>query len=270
VLDRSFLPGETAVMVPRTDDGRVLFAIPWHGRVIVGTTDTPVDRTAIEPRPLAREVEFLLAHAGRYLSRDPTPADVLSAYAGLRPLVGSPERTDTARISREYAIVVSTSGMVTITGGKWTTYRRMGEHVVDRAVAVGGLPSRPSPTRELKLHGWKAETDADLGGVHGSDAPAIARLAAEEPQLARPLHPALPYRAAEVVWAARRELARTVEDVLARRTRALLLDARASQDAAPTAAALLARELGRGADWQAHQVRYYRELAEGYLLAGTG
>jgi glycerol-3-phosphate dehydrogenase len=256
-------------MVPRTDDGRVLFAIPWHDRVIVGTTDTPVNRTDLEPRPLAREVEFLLEHAARYLSRDPTAADVLSAYAGLRPLVGSPDRSETASLSREHALVVSASGLVTITGGKWTTYRRMAEATIDRAAEVGGLTRRPSKTRDLKLHGWQSEADEeegdDLSG-YGSVSPQREALVAEVPEWGRPLDPKLPYREIDVVWAARHEYARTVEDVLARRTRALLLDARASQAAAPRVAELLAAELGRGLDWQAEQVRLYRELAAGYLL----
>jgi glycerol-3-phosphate dehydrogenase len=254
-------------MIPRTDDGRVLFAIPWHDRTLIGTTDTKVDRTSIEPRPLPHEVEFLLTHVARYLTREAQRADVLSTFAGLRPLVRPPHPTETARISREHTIVVSASGLVTIAGGKWTTYRRMGAEVVDHATRVGGLPSRPSATESLTLHGWQpVPTDHSHLSVYGADRPALTALLAERPGWDRPLHPRLPYLAGEVVWAARHEHARTVEDVLARRTRALFLDAQASREAAPEVAALLAETLGRDSGWQEDQVQRYRELAAGYLL----
>jgi glycerol-3-phosphate dehydrogenase len=268
VLDRTFLPGDCAVIVPCTDDGRVLFAIPWHDRVIVGTTDTPVDRLPIEPRPLAVEIQFLLAHAARYLSRDPTPADVRSVYAGLRPLVASPDGRTTAALSREHAVFVSDSGLVTITGGKWTTYRRMAADALDRAVAVAGLPPRPCRTESLVLHGGQDGTGDGPFATYGADAPALAQLIADRPDLSRLLHPSLPYCEGEVVWATRHEWARTVEDVLARRTRALILDAQASIEAAPRVAALLATELGHDLSWQESQVRQFRELASGYLLDG--
>jgi glycerol-3-phosphate dehydrogenase len=267
VLPRSFLPGDSAVLVPRTEDGRVLFAIPWHDRVIVGTTDTPMDRLPIEPRPFAEEVAFLRAHAARYLGREPGDADVLSVYAGLRPLIGSDGRRSTAALSREHAVVVSDSGLVTITGGKWTTYRRMAADAVARAAEVAGLPRRPCPTESLSLHGaTTAPADGPLV-VYGSDAEAVSGLLAERPDWGERLHPELPYHAGEVVWAARHEDARTVEDVLARRTRALLLDARASRAIAPRVADLLAGELGRDAAWREEQAQRFQALAGGYLLA---
>ncbi|HEU4403414.1 MAG TPA: glycerol-3-phosphate dehydrogenase/oxidase [Candidatus Polarisedimenticolia bacterium] len=296
VLDRSFQPGESAVMVPHTDDGRVLFAVPWHDRVVVGTTDTPVDEIPLEPRPLHGEVEFLLTHAARYLTKDPRPRDVLSVFAGLRPLVRVAETRETAALSRDHTVLVSSSGLVTITGGKWTTYRKMGQDAVDEAVAVAGLTERPSRTRDLRLHGGEESAPATPGRsragagrtpkggagkgraarpgaeapweVYGSEARAVKDLAREDPAWREPLHPRLPYRAAQVVWAARHEMARTVEDVLARRTRALLLDARASIEAAPRVADLMARTLGRDASWRRAQVAAYRALAAGYLLTG--
>ena len=149
VLDRTFLPGDSAIMVPHTSDGRVLFAVPWHGRVVVGTTDTPVPEASLEPRALEEEVEFLLTHAIRYLTRDPVASDVLSVFAGLRPLVGSPD-SETKAISRDHTLMVSPSGLVTITGGKWTTYRRMGEDTVTQAAVVAGLPERESGTEKLR------------------------------------------------------------------------------------------------------------------------
>ncbi len=268
VLDRAFLPTDTAIMVPRTDDGRVLFAIPWHQRVLIGTTDTPVEAAVLEPRPLDEEWDFLLTHAARYLSKDPTPADVLSTFAGLRPLVGNGQNGGTASLSRDHTLHIDRSGLVTITGGKWTTYRKMAEDTIDSAAVVAQLEERPSVTKDLRLHGWHDDA-ASLGAlaVYGADAPAVGAVLAEQPGWDQPLHPKLPYRRGEAVWAARREMARTVEDVLARRTRALLLDARASIEAAPIVAALLAQELGRDAAWEKAQVAAFETLAAGYLLA---
>ncbi len=267
VLDRSFLPGDSAIMVPHTDDGRVLFAVPWHDRVIVGTTDTPVPNVVLEPRPLEEEIEFLLTHAVRYLTRDPTPADVLSCFAGLRPLVSAGGEEHTAALSRDHTVLVSPTGLVTLAGGKWTTYRRMGEDCVDQAARVGELPSRPSTTADLRLHGWSEDLDpSDPQSVYGTDIPRLRELIAERPDLGERLHPALPYKRCEVVWAVREEMARRVEDVLARRTRALLLDARSSIDAAPAVARLMAEELGRDPSWIDAEVAAYRQLAAGYTL----
>ena len=267
VLDQSFLPGDSAIMVPETDDGRVLFAVPWHGCVVVGTTDTPVPEATLEPRPFEEEIEFLLTHAVRYLTKDPTPADVLSCFAGLRPLVSAGGEEDTAALSRDHTVLVSPSGLVTITGGKWTTYRRMGEDCVNQAAQVGGLEYRPSRTSELRLHGWDDTLDpSDPQSVYGTDIEGHKKLIDLHPELGELVHPSLPYKQCEVVWAARVEMARRVEDVLARRTRALLLDARASNEAAPLVARLLAEELGRDEAWVASEVTAYRKLAEGYLL----
>jgi glycerol-3-phosphate dehydrogenase len=270
VLDRSFQPGDSAILVPHTDDGRVLFAVPWHGRVVVGTTDTPVAEPDLEPRPLAAEIEFLLTHAARYLTRHPGPGDVLSCFAGLRPLVRAHTLhggKDTAALSRDHTLVISPSGLVTITGGKWTTYRRMGEDTIDQAALLAGLPEKPPVTATLPLHGWAERGDPlPEGNAYGADAPAVAGLAGERPGWGGLLHPRLPYRVCDAVWAVRQEMARTVEDVLARRTRALLLDARASVEAAPAVARLLAAELGRDAAWEAAQAAAYGEMARGYWL----
>lgn len=268
VLDRSFLPGDSAILIPNTDDRRILFAVPWHGRTLVGTTDTPVDEASPEPRALPQELEFLLTHAARYLTQDPAPADVLSCFAGLRPLVrASRDDKSTAALSRDHTLLVSPSGLVTITGGKWTTYRKMGQDTVDQAALVAGLPEKPSETAALRLHGWTVRATAPGDGTaYGADAPAVEWLAGERPGWGDLLHPRLPYQVCEAVWAARHEMARTVEDVLARRTRALLLDARASLEAAPTVARLLAEELGRDESWEKAQVEAYGGLARGYVL----
>jgi glycerol-3-phosphate dehydrogenase len=267
VLDGSFLPGESAIMVPHTDDGRVLFAVPWHGRTIVGTTDTPIPEATLEPRPLPDEIAFLLSHAARYLTRHPQRSDVLSVFAGIRPLVRSDAGGDTASLSRDHTLLVESSGLVTIAGGKWTTYRKMGEDTVNAAAQVAGLDERPSVTNNLKIHGWQDKGDpADPLKVYGSDADNLKHLLAENPDWCERLHPALPYCLGQVIWGVRCEGARTVEDILARRTRSLLLDARASMAAAPLVARLMAQELGQDRVWRELQVAAYSELAMGYLL----
>jgi len=266
VLDRSFMPGPNAIMIPKTEDGRVLFAIPWHQHAVIGTTDIPTPNAALEPRAMEEEIDFLLHHATLYLSKPVTRRDVLSIYAGQRPLVKPDHGEKTSKISRDHIIVTSESNLVTITGGKWTTYRLMGFDAVNHLVDVGKLPPKQSRTETLHLHGY-LENAGDLPErVYGTDLAQIKKLAQEDPELAQLLHKRLPYIAAEVVWAARMEMARTLDDVLARRTRAQFLDARAAIEAAPLAARLLARELKRDAAWEQDQVQQFIKQAEGYLL----
>jgi glycerol-3-phosphate dehydrogenase len=267
VLDKSFLPGQSAILVPHTSDGRVLFAVPWHDRVIVGTTDTKVTEIPLEPVPLEEELDFLLSHAAQYLTQDPTPGDVLSMFAGLRPLVDMGRAESTAAISRDHTLHISSAGLVTITGGKWTTYRKMAQDTVDQAVLVGLLPDRPCVTEELNIHGYHRHTDGfgDFA-IYGSDAISLRDFLKDEDSYGERIHPNLPQRLGEVVWAARHEMARTVEDFLARRCRALLLDARASIQMAPKVADVLAAELGKDAQWKQVQVESYRRLAESCLM----
>jgi glycerol-3-phosphate dehydrogenase len=267
VLDRSFLPGDSAIMVPQTEDGRVLFAIPWHNRTLLGTTDTPISEVTLEPRPMKEELDFLFSHAIRYFTKDPTPADVLSVYVGIRPLAKASDAGDTAALSREHTITVSDSGLLTIAGGKWTTYRKMAEDVVEHASVLAGLPPKKSVTENLNIHGFS--TNAQRYGelsYFGSDAVDIQALMRND-GLDRQLHPSLPIRAAEVIWATRHEMARTVDDVLARRTRCLLLDARASMEIAPTVASMMAAELRKEDGWAQKQVEDFTEIASGYVLA---
>jgi glycerol-3-phosphate dehydrogenase len=265
VVDRRFQPGRAAVMIPKTDDGRVLFAVPWHGKVVIGTTDTPVDHISREPRPLEEEIEFVLRTAARYLEHPPGRKDVLSVFVGQRPLVKAAS-TDgagsTAAISRDHVVRISRAGLITITGGKWTTYRKMGEDAVDQAIKIGSLDRRPTRTPDLRLHGWSQNGNGAFADVYGTDAEEIGKL----PGAQRKLHPALEITEAQVRWAVREELARTVEDVLSRRSRALLLDARASIAAAPEVAEIIAAELGSDDKWSQNQVDAYRKLASGYLL----
>jgi len=267
VLPRSFLPGNTALMIPKTADGRVLFAIPWHGALIVGTTDVPVETKTSEPRALPAEKQFLRDHIARYMGRAPRPEEILSVWSGLRPLVKK-GGVKTSKLSRDHTILVSSSGLITVTGGKWTTYRRMGQDTIDHAAEVAALPKVPSRTLELKLHGWTGQStsaNSEWECVYGSDLSAVQALSNEDPSLDALLHPRLPFRLREVVWAVRHEMARTVEDVLARRTRALFLDARAAIESAPTVADLLARELDRSEAWMAKDLESFVRLAKGYL-----
>lgn len=261
VFDRSFLPGESAIMVPHTSDGRVMFAIPWHGHALVGTTDTPVPCANLEPVAQEQEVDFILETASQYLAKKPSRDDVRSVFAGIRPLAGA-GAARTASVSRDHSIRVEESGMVTISGGKWTTYRRMAEECVTHAAATAGLPVRAPMTRSLRIHGYCPDA-ARFGhlAVYGADARKV--IALDRPVR---LHAALPYTEAEVVWAAREEMARTVEDVLARRTRALFLNARAAVGMAPRVAKLLAEELGRDETWQRAEIERFRAVAANYDL----
>lgn len=267
VLPHSFLPGSTALMIPKTADGRVLFAIPWHGATIVGTTDESVDAVLVEPRAMDSEKRFLLDHIGRYFGRKPEPEEILSMWSGLRPLVKKGD-AKTSKLSRDHTIVVSPSGLITVTGGKWTTYRRMGFDTINRACEVANLPNAPSRTLDLKIHGAMTEPSSNASEwelVYGADLPAVRALSAENPALNTPLHPSLPFRMREVVWAARNEMARTVEDILARRTRALFLDARAAIEAAPAVAKLLAVELQQNENWREKQIADFSAMAKRYI-----
>jgi glycerol-3-phosphate dehydrogenase len=265
-LDRSFLAGDSAIMVPRTSDGRVMFALPWHDHVIVGTTDTPIDNISLEPRAQQDEIDFILETAEPYLVRDPTRADILSVFAGIRPLRRSVGAEDTATLSREHSIDLSASGLVTIAGGKWTTYRNMAKDCVNHAITVGDLPERPCVTKSLRIHGHMrdAERFGQLAS-YGSDAAAVRTLIESEDRYGVWLHPALPYRLGEVVWSARFEMARTVDDYLSRRARATFLNARAAMEMAPAVAQILAEELGHDDVWEQSQVKQFGEIAAGYL-----
>ncbi|MBC2600955.1 glycerol-3-phosphate dehydrogenase/oxidase [Puniceicoccus vermicola] len=268
VLPKSFLPGDTAVMVPKTKDGRVLFAVPWHDSVVVGTTDTSVKEISLEPRPLKEEIEFVFTHAQHYLRKDPEPSDVLSFFAGLRPLIKAGDDSNTAALSRDHSILISQTGLITIAGGKWTTYRKMAQDVIDQAETVASFDTKPCNTHHLQIHGWTQQKPKKFEHLsfYGSDASSIEELVAQDSSLGDPLHADLPYIKAEVIWATRHEMARSVEDVLARRTRSILLGAKASMEAAPEVARLMAGELGRDESWQKDQVSAYHDQAKGYLM----
>ena len=257
VVDRAFLPGDTALLVPQTPDGRVLFVIPWQGRVLIGTTDLARRDAPVEPVPLPGEIEFILSATARYLVRAPALADVRSVFAGLRPLVDAAGRRDTRALSRGHVVDVSPGGLVTVTGGKWTTYRRMAQDAIDTAAETAGLPPRGCRTHDLRLHGTTREAADRYGGERG-DVDAL-------PGARRLLCPGgLDLTEAQVRFAARCELARTVEDVLARRHRALFLDAAVAASAAPAVARLIAEETGRDDRWCEAEIGRFRALARQY------
>lgn len=268
VLDKSFLQSDFAIMIPKTDDGRVLFAVPWHNKVVVGTTDTLREQPELEPQALEQEIEFILNTAGRYLSRKPLRKDVQSVFAGLRPLAApKKEGKSTKEISRSHKIFVSKHHLVTITGGKWTTYRKMAEDTVDKIIELGLLDKRECVTKHFRIHGYMP--DPDLNNhlyIYGSDISAIQRLMTSSPEMAEKLHPKYDYTVAEVIWAVREEMALTVEDFLARRVRLLFLDARIAVEVAPRVARIMAKELKYDEDWINGQVKAFTEIAQHYIL----
>ncbi len=269
VLDPLFLRGTEALMIPKTRDGRVLFAVPWHNRVVVGTTD--VEKQVPELEPLAEDVEvdYILETARRYMKFAPERKDVLSVFTGLRPLAApAGEGKKTKEISRGHKLLVSDGGLITLTGGKWTTYRKMGEDVIDLAVDRSGLVKRKSVTRNLKIHG---HTDpADTTGPnywYGSDLELIGRMIEKDPGMGEVISEKLHIQKAQIVWGVREEMARTVEDCLARRTRAIQLDARETILIAPRVAEIMAEELGYNKNWELKQVKDFTSLARQCILS---
>ncbi len=270
VVDSSFLPGNDAVMIPKTDDGRVLFAVPWHGKVVVGTTDTPVAHASLEPAALETEVEFILSTAGKYLKRAPKRSDVLSVFAGLRPLAAAKNNNNgkkTREISRSHKIITSSSGLMTMIGGKWTTFRKMGQDIISKAERINDWKRTRSITRNMRIKGYRDSIDLnDPLYVYGSDKDGLTDLIGYDPELGGYLSEKLQIIKAQVVWAVREEMAEKVEDVLSRRTRSQLLDARESLRIAPETARLMAMELGRDDQWVADQISDYKAVTMNYLL----
>ena len=268
VLDKHFLPGDTAVMIPKTDDGRVLFAIPWNNKVIIGTTDTPVKEYSYEPMPQKEEIDFLLTHTAKYLVKAPTRGDVKSVFAGLRPLVKNKNTKNTKSISRKHVIEVSNNGLITIAGGKWTTYRKMAEDTIDKAAVIAGLPYVKSNTECLHIHGYSNNIRPnDLLGVYGTDADLILALIEKRPELKERIHPDYPIIKGQVVWAIHNEDAKTIEDFLARRSRLLFLDAKASIECAEGVAEIFKYELNLSDEWKQKEILRFTTLARQYLIS---
>jgi len=270
VVDKKFLQSDYALMIPKTKSGSVMFAVPWHNKLILGTTDLPKDKAFIEPKATEEEVDFILETAGQYLDNKPTRADVKSVFAGLRPLAAPKEdaKGKTKEISRKHKIYTSKSGLVSIIGGKWTTYREMGKNAIDKLAILANLPKKKSVTKNLRIHGYKQNGDKKNHlAFYGSDKENIEKLMKETPELCDWIcEDPLKINKAQVVWAVHHEYARTVEDFLSRRTRVILLDAKKSVEIAPTVAKIMAKELGYDDDWVTQQVSSYTKLANGYLI----
>lgn len=265
VFDKEFLPSDTAIMIPRTDDGRVLFAVPWHNKVIVGTTDTSVENASEEPVALNSEIEFIMQHVSRYLKKDPLYSEIKTVFAGLRPLVKNNSKI-TSAISRDHLIAVSDSELISITGGKWTTYRKMAEDVMEIAIHKAGMSDKECVTKNLHIHGYKETSDFTSPlYYYGSDADAIRSMLENNPEMGELIHSSLPYIKAEIIWAVRNEMCMTVEDLLARRSRALFLDAKAAIESAPFVAGLMAKEMGKDENWIKKQVENFNLTAKNYL-----
>lgn len=245
VVDRKFFPSDTALLIPKTDDGRILFAVPWHGKVILGTTDTPIDKVSSEPVPMDAEIDFILHHMQRYLSEAPKRGDVLSAFAGIRPLVRLSDKK-TSELARDHVIRVGRSGMISVLGGKWTTYRKMAADVMRKIESRSSTPIRLADTRMLRM--------VDAGNPRRPAS--MEGLTEDEVRL----------------WIAKEvehSLCMTVDDFLSRRTRQLLLNARVASERAPFVAACLAELLGRDAAWQKEQVESFQSLVLNYLPQTT-
>jgi glycerol-3-phosphate dehydrogenase len=266
VLDKSFLQSNSAIMIPKTSDGRVLFAIPWYDEVVIGTTDTPIDDISLEPVALENEINFILKTAEKYLIKPPRREDVLCIFAGLRPLAADPDNpSSTKEVSRRHKITLSPSGLLSVIGGKWTTYRRMAEETIDKAISSGFLDKRKSLTSGLMLTKLFDFQNAGRLHIYGESSSEIQRMIADSPDLGTKLDPRLPYTLAEIIWICRNEMPVNVEDVLARRTRALFLNARASADIAPVVAHLMAEEFGYDEEWEKKQTESYNKLIVNYL-----
>ncbi len=267
ILDRSFMKSNTAIMVPHTDDGRVLFIVPWKNHLVVGTTDLNIDKPMLEPKPFEEEIEFLLEHAGKYLIKDPKREDVLSVFSGIRPLVKTSTDQASSKVSRDHVIFASDSKLLSICGGKWTTYRKMAEDVIDRAIDLFELDEQSCITENLKLHGYLEDVhEIDSWCVYGSDARELTSLMNDNPNLNEPMHPDLTYLPVEVIWAVKHEMAIHLEDILARRTRSLFLNAKASIEIAEIAAKIMAKELGKDEEWILQECKAFKKLAKNYHL----
>ncbi|MGC6422356.1 MAG: glycerol-3-phosphate dehydrogenase/oxidase [Flavobacteriaceae bacterium] len=265
VLDKTFLQGQHAIMIPQTSDGRVLFAVPWNDYVVVGTTDTPIDHALEEPIALEKEISFILENASAYMVKKPNRNDVKSVFAGLRPLAASNDSSETTKeVSRHHKVTVSTTGLVSILGGKWTTFRKMAEDTINTSIAVGGLPERKCNTERLPIHGYDYNMSwEDPMHVFGADAEKIRSL---RPEGNSSLSDKFFITPNMIQWGVENEMAMTLEDMLARRSRCLFLDARETLRIAPKVAELMREFLQTSPLWVKTQLKSFTNLSSNYIL----
>jgi glycerol-3-phosphate dehydrogenase len=266
VLDKSFLRSSSAIMIPKTNDGRVLFAIPWHNEVVVGTTDTPISEISLEPVATGEEINFILHTAEKYLVKPPRREDIISIFAGLRPLAANPDNpASTKEVSRRHKITLSPSSLLTIIGGKWTTYRRMADETLNKAIKAGLLEKRKCVTSDLKLAGAPIGSSPRRFHIYGDRSVEIEKMISDNPLLGQPINPGFPYTRAEISWICRNEMPLTLEDILARRTRALFLNASVSEEISAEVARIMAEEFGYDETWQKDQIESYHQLVKNYI-----
>ncbi|MGA1545750.1 MAG: FAD-dependent oxidoreductase [Flavobacteriaceae bacterium] len=265
VLEKKFLDGPHAIMVPHTSDGRVLFAVPWNGSVVVGTTDTPIDSPLEEPIALEQEIDFILENAGAYMTKKPKRSDVKSVFAGLRPLAASNNKKEsTKEVSRHHKITVSTSGLISVLGGKWTTYRKIAEDAVNTVQLVGGFSEKKCNTETLAIHGYDPTTNwSEPLHCYGTEREKIKELdAAGNTSLSEKFH----LTKNQIHWAVKEEMAVCLEDVLARRSRGLFIDAYETEKIAPKVAEIMALFLEKDSNWVKHQLKIFEPVLKNYQL----
>ena len=252
VFDESFLDSDSAIMIPKTSDGRVLFAIPWNGKTVVGTTDTPIEKSELETKPLEEEIEFILKTCQNYLTKPPKRKDVLSVFVGIRPLVKSNDASNTASLSRDHTIEIDNANLLTLTGGKWTTYRNMAEDAIDKVIDLTSLPKKKCVTKQLRIKNEQLKR--------------VKEIIKENSEFAELIHEDFPYQKAEIIYAVRDEMARIVEDILARRTRILFLDANVALEISREVGEIMASEMGKDEKWIDNQLKEFEKTAQNYLI----
>lgn len=266
MIDKKFCPSDSAIMIPKTSDGRVLFAVPWHDKIILGTTDMPVKEEALEPKPTEQEVNFILDTAKNYMNPAPEKKDILSVFAGLRPLAATEEGAKTKEVSRSHKIIISKSGLISIIGGKWTTYRKMGEDTVEKAEEIMKIAHKKSTTKHLKIHGYKKNIDyQDPMYFYGTDKEKILDLSKKIENGEEVISKEQKIIKAQIIWAVRKEMAINIEDFLSRRTRLLLLNPKEALRIAPIVAEIMAKELGKDEAWQEKEIENFKNLTKIYL-----
>jgi glycerol-3-phosphate dehydrogenase len=265
VFNADIFPSNHAILIPKTNDDRVLFILPWRGKIVVGTTDISVKQPQLDPQPLESEIDFILETINQYSTRLINRSDIKSMFAGQRPLVKPEHAINTAKISRNHEIILSMSNLITIVGGKWTIYRKMAEDTINFAIKKDLLSASTSMTKSLKLFGYTTENLDYPLSVYGTEYTKIKEIQQELDDDSQ-LHPRLPYFTAEIIYQVRFEKAKTLEDILARRTRALFLDAKAAIEICPKVAKLMAKELNMDSMWIHNQIEQFRAIAAQYVV----